>query len=471
MIQKQELQQESDRLHYKKALALLDPEYFLGNILNYQVEPHHQKILEHIVDNSKTLDLAPRGFGKSTIGDIGFCLWRIIQDRNIRILIVSNTQGQGEAFLREIKAHLEGNTKLLELFGNFKSDKWTESELSVSGRTTTAKESTLTALGASGSVITKHFDIIIIDDAVDFENARTELQRKKLSEWYRTALLPTLEPHGELHVIGTRYHPNDLYQELMDNGQYSIQIQRAIQDNQSLWPSKFTLEGLLQKKAELGSIIFDLQFQNDITLAKQGRIFRYEWMQFYDVAPVGLKIYQGCDLAISEKDSADYFVTITIGQDANGNIYILDLYRDRLSFKTQQEVIWLKAQQWQPISVGIEINQYQKALAQELIRKTSLPIKELQTVKDKVARAQRRSALFENKKVFLRKDMTVLVDELCLFPDAAHDDTFDAFDFAITVSERASAVQTISQTGFSYCVGGGLGVSAERDDEFIIWRQ
>lgn len=435
-MSEQGLSQNSNRQLSTKALCLLDPAYFASNILGYQVERHHQRILSQITGSKKTLDLAPRGFGKSTIGDIGYCLWRIAQNRNIRILIVSNTQGQAEAFLREMKYHMEGNTRLLELFGSFRSDKWTESELFVSGRTISAKEGSLTALGASGAVISKHFDIIIADDVADFENSRTELQRKKLSEWYRTALLPTLEPHGELHVLGTRYNPNDIYQELIDSRQYSAQIERAIQpDNTSLWATKFTLEDLLNKKSELGSIIFDMQYQNDITLAKQGRIFRYEWMQFYDIAPAGLKIYQGCDLAISEKETSDYFVLTTIGIDANENTYVLDLFRERLSFKSQQEVIKLKNGQWHPISIGIEANAYQKALAQELIRTSSLPIKELQTVKDKVTRAQRRSALFENRKVFLRKDMTVMIDELCLFPDAAHDDCFDAFDFAVTVSE------------------------------------
>lgn len=451
----QELSQNSGKLLSTKALCLLDPDYFLGNILGYQVEPHHKRILNHIISRKKTIDLAPRGFGKSTIGDIAYCLWRIAHNRNIRILIVSNTETQAISFLREMKAHLEGNPRLLELFGSFKSDKWSEGELFVSGRTTVAKEGTLTALGASGSVITKHFDMIIADDIVDFESARTGLQRRKLSEWYRTALLPTLEPHGELHVIGTRYHPNDLYQELMDCRQYSIQVLRAIRDDQSLWPAKFSIEDLLNKKAELGSIIFDLQFQNDITLAKQGRIFRYEWMQFYETAPSNLKIYQGCDLAISEKETADYFVLMTIGADPNGNIYVLDLYRDRLSFKAQQEVIRLKSQQWHPVSIGIEANQYQKSLSQELIRTTSLPIRELQTVKDKVSRAQRRSALFENKKVFLRKEMTVLVDELCLFPDAAHDDCFDAFDFALTASEAMQMMPKIPQFGtFNFGVSG-----------------
>ena len=87
---------------------------------------------------------------------------------------------------------------------------------------------------------------------------------------------------------------------------------------------------------------------------------------------------------------------MTIGIGPNGNIYILDLYRDRLSFKSQQEIIKIKNSQWHPLLIGIEANQYQRALSQELIRTTNLPIKEFQTIRDKVARAQKRSVLFDS---------------------------------------------------------------------------
>jgi predicted phage terminase large subunit-like protein len=396
------------------------------------MEPHHTNILTNILSNRISLDLAPRGFGKSSIGNIAYCIFRIVQDRNIRILIVSNTQTQSQAFIREIKNQLESNQKLIDLFGTFQDyKKWTETELTVQDRTSVKKESTITALGATGALTGKHADLIICDDITDFESARTEVQRKKLSEWYRTSLLPALE------VLGTRYHPLDIYQEMISSGYYAVQTQRAIkEDGTSLWPEKFSLEDLLQKKAELGSLIFSLQFANDISLAKQGHIFRYEWMQFYDTAPANLKIYQGVDLAISDKETADYFVMITVGfEQGTGLYYVLDLYRERISFKQQQDVLKLKAEQWQPLSIGIESNAYQKALGNELIRTTSLPIKQLTTQKDKVSRAQRRSALFENGKIRIRKDMNILIDELCLFPDAAHDDLFDALDFALSTHD------------------------------------
>lgn len=401
------------------------------------MEDVHQSIISNQLANKRTIDLAPRGFGKSTIGDITYCIWRIIQNRNIRILIVSNTQSQAEAFLREIKHHLEYNMRLIEIYGTFKSKKWTESELIVKGRTTSAKEGTVTALGASGAVISKHFDVIIADDLVDFENARTQLQRNKLNDWYSTALLPCLEPDGHLHILGTRYHPTDLYQKFLDNEQYHTNIQSAIQpDGASLWEVKFNVNTLQSLKHELGSIIFNMQYQNDVELAKQGRIFQYNWFNFYiceDLPPIAaLDIYMGVDLAISKKETADYFVIMILGISKTNDIYVLDILHERLSFLEQITAIKDMSAKWDPIRIGVESNAYQDAMSGVLIDTTSLPIKKLITVKDKVTRAQSRSALFENGKVHVRLAMTDMVDELCLFPDADHDDYFDAFDLAIT---------------------------------------
>ncbi|RLI71600.1 hypothetical protein DRP05_12785 [Archaeoglobales archaeon] len=410
----------------------------LGRYLGYKIAVHHKAILDHITKHKKTLDLAPRGHGKSTVGTIIFSIWKVLVDPNIRILVVSNTDRQAKAFLREIKAHLESE-RIIKLFGDLKGDKWTDEEINISLKQKITKEANITALGASGAVTTKHFDIIIADDLVDFENARTEGQRAKLKDWFYTSLLPTLEPDGELHIYGTRYHPYDLYQSLIDSGEYDIQIMRALQpDGTALWEEMFPASLLNKIKAEMGSLIFNLQYQNDVELAKQGNIFKYEWLQFYstDELPVNLKIYMGVDLAISQKETADYFAVCTIGLDPENNIYVLDIYRGRHSFSQQVEIIKTKAQLWNPIRIGVESNAYQQAMAETLKTKL-LPVVEIKTVKDKVTRAQITSALFESGKVFLKPTMHDFIEELLLFPDAEHDDQFDAFDFAIQVSKSS----------------------------------
>ena len=148
------------------------------------------------------------------------------------------------------------------------------------------------------------------------------------------------------------------------------------------------------------------------------------------------RIYAGVDPAISQKSTADFFVMITIGIDHINNIYILDIIREHLTFDKQIEMINRKHNEWQPDIIGIEKVAYQEALIQHLRKEyPEIKIHEIQTVKDKVSRAYNRSGLFENGKVFVRRDMHLFVDELVLFPDAQHDDQFDAFDFALDVAE------------------------------------
>ena len=88
--------------------------------------------------------------------------------------------------------------------------------------------------------------------------------------------------------------------------------------------------------------------------------------------------------------------------------------------------------------IGIEDVAFQKEFVQR-IRQTYpyMRVKEVKTTKDKVSRAYGRSGLVQNGKVFVKKGMADFVEELCIMPDGAHDDQFDAFDFAIAVSESA----------------------------------
>jgi predicted phage terminase large subunit-like protein len=245
---------------------------------------------------------------------------------------------------------------------------------------------------------------------------------------------------------------------LIKDLKYSALIMPAILDEgtpkeRSLWPefmplrtktiNSIKIKGLLDIKADIGSLIFGLQYQNDTKLQESGTIFKWEWFNFYrgEDLPKRLKIYQGADLAISKKDTADYFVILTLGIDELGNVYIIDIFRTRgLSFRAQVEAVIKKAEEWKPIKIGIENNSYQAALAQEVERLSLLPVIELTTIKDKILRAQIRSGLVEGGRVYVKPDMHSFVSELTLLDASVeHDDMFDAFDFALTVAETKAS--------------------------------
>lgn len=444
------------------------------------LQPLHASIIHNVSDNQASMDLAPRGHGKSTIGDVDFCITKVLRNPDIRIMIGSKTQTQASAFLKEIRTHFEQNVNLIRIFGDWKKSRdnvWNDKEFTVNRRTVIKKEATVSALGASGAVVSKHFDIIIGDDLVGFENARTEAQRKVLKEWFYSSLYPTLEPDGEIHILGTRYSPMDLYEDLIKSKNYKINVQQAItvKDGQeySLWESKFSLEKLRSIREEAGLIIFNMQYQNNTELAK-GKIFKYKYFKHfeeyevdYDLNRVRVKvldsqgvpywipvrIYMGADLAISEDETSnnDYFVLTVIGVDKNKNVYVLDYLKERLTFNAQLNAILDYGKNKFPMveRIGVETVQYQKSLAQEIRRLSLLPVINIQTSKDKVTRAMRRSALFENGKVWFRIGMDDLEECLLLFPEVDHDDLFDGLDFALTVADQGNLVRVLNREDFN----------------------
>ena len=444
------------------------------------LQPLHASIIHNVSDNQASMDLAPRGHGKSTIGDVDFCITKVLRNPDIRIMIGSKTQTQASAFLKEIRTHFEQNVNLIRIFGDWKKSRdnvWNDKEFTVNRRTVIKKEATVSALGASGAVVSKHFDIIIGDDLVGFENARTEAQRKVLKEWFYSSLYPTLEPDGEIHILGTRYSPMDLYEDLIKSKNYKVNVQQAItvKDGQeySLWESKFSLEKLRSIREEAGLIIFNMQYQNNTELAK-GKIFKYKYFKHfeeydidYDLNRVRVKvldsqgvpywipvrIYMGADLAISEDETSnnDYFVLMVIGVDKNKNVYVLDYLKERLTFNAQLNAILDYGKNKFPMveRIGVETVQYQKSLAQEIRRLSLLPVINIQTSKDKVTRAMRRSALFENGKVWFRIGMDDLEECLLLFPEVDHDDLFDGLDFALTVADQGNSVRVLNREDFN----------------------
>lgn len=444
------------------------------------LQPLHASIIHNVSDNQASMDLAPRGHGKSTIGDVDFCITNVLRNPDIRIMIGSKTQTQASAFLKEIRTHFEQNVNLIRIFGDWKKSRdnvWNDKEFTVNRRTVIKKEATVSALGASGAVVSKHFDIIIGDDLVGFENARTEAQRKVLKEWFYSSLYPTLEPDGEIHILGTRYSPMDLYEDLIKSKNYKVNVQQAItvKDGQeySLWESKFSLEKLRSIREEAGLIIFNMQYQNNTELAK-GKIFKYKYFKHfeeydidYDLNRVRVKvldsqgvpywipvrIYMGADLAISEDETSnnDYFVLTVIGVDKNKNVYVLDYLKERLTFNAQLNAMLDYGKNKFPMveRIGVETVQYQKSLAQEIRRLSLLPVVNIQTSKDKVTRAMRRSALFENGKVWFRIGMDDLEECLLLFPEVDHDDLFDGLDFALTVADQGNSVRVLNRDDFN----------------------
>jgi phage terminase large subunit-like protein len=421
-------------------------------ILGYEVKPLHLALLRFQFLHPENLQLVYRGAGKSSMCTVTKTIHLLLKNANIRILIASKTTTNAQGFLKEIKAHFEKNDKLIEVFGPYYdprlTKKWDEREIEVLPRTKYTKEANVTCVGVDGTVVSKHYDVIISDDLIDESNSRTEHMRKKTQTFFYNTLEPTLEapdpevPHrGEHHKQGTRFHYDDLYGHLIKNElKDHHQIIRALNENgQSPWPERHSPEWFLEKLKKSGLIIFGAQYLCD-TEAMKGKIFQYDDCQVIESGeiPEDLKIFMGIDLAIGEKEENDNFVIVIVGVDTNKNYYILDFYEGKIRFSKQTRKIKEYYKKWDPIRALIETNAYQEAQYQRLKdNDKSMRIKPKKQHKDKISRAWKRSGDFDNKNVFFKKTgkSHIAVERCVMFPDGeGSKDFFDAMDLAFKAS-------------------------------------
>jgi len=428
----------------------------LAALLDYDVAPFHVLLLRHKLGvdcgnrvRAFTLTIGPRGFGKSSIRNVVYNIWRILKNPNIRILIGSKASKKAKSFLSEIKGKLQ-NERLVEIFGDQVGPKWEEESIIVRGRTIVAKEPTVSITGWDSQVASGHYDAIVCDDLVDENNAQTEHLRGQMFKFFYKTLLPTLEPDGEFDVLGTRYHHDDLYNHL---SRYDTDFARATlivdcfdKNGESIWPEKFSTEKLREMETNMGSIIFDSQYRGR-TDKMIGKIFNFDMFRWIDKAPspTGMKVWQGIDLAISSSDVSASFAYVTVFHDKeNHKYYVVDVFEGTLSFLEQTEFIIDRFHKFDPIRTGIEANGYQAAKLQELRqskdeRARAVRAHPVYTSKDKTARAWKLTADFERGDIiFVRGVCTALMNRLLEMAPGKKKgtDLFDALDIALTVSKR-----------------------------------
>lgn len=452
--QVEDRQAENDRWVRRQVLENNRIDVLMVEVLGYECQPFHRQMQRHMLTHRDAMTLAFRGGGKSTALTVVGTLFDIVRNPDIRVCIASKTEGHARKVLSEVKQHLEQNETFRRIFGDLVGDdKWNETEIIVSSRKRAAKEPTVYAVGIGGQVTGSHFDVIYGDDLVDEDNSRTKHGRTRTKTWYYTALDPTLEPDGRRHIIGTRYHYDDLYGHLQANelADATLIIRALDALGRSPWPAKFPPDYFEKKRDALGLIIFNSQYQCD-TEAMKGEVFKFDDLDFVDpsAVPAEVRGYAGFDLAIKEKEANDRFAEVGIGVDDAGDVWVLTSFSKHLRFGKQTGKItgtWRSGLDgwFAPgedgssglVEMGIETNAYQDAQYQNL--EDTVPgirLVPVTTLKDKYTRALKLANLFERRKVHIVGRHPQLVEQLVLFPNGDFDDLFDALDIAVTVAFR-----------------------------------
>lgn len=159
-------------------------------------------------ETTRKLICVPRGTFKSSICSVAYPIWLLLNNPNLRILIDSEIYTNSKNFLREIKGHIE-SPGFKEIFGDWQTNTWNESEIIIGPRDKTIKEASITASGIGAEKTSQHYDVIIGDDMNSPKNSQTaELREKIISHYqYNQSILVV---GGTYVIVGTRYSEDDL---------------------------------------------------------------------------------------------------------------------------------------------------------------------------------------------------------------------------------------------------------------------
>lgn len=410
------------------------------------------------VSNLKKLILLPRGSFKSTIATQALTLWLLWHNPNLRIMLDTEVKANAKKYLAGMKDMILNNTMLrlvcVDEQGNYLLEPnidiaggWTDEQIILKHRTKLGlKEPSIFCAGVDNAQTGMHPDVIIMDDIVSERNVGTKDQIEKVKDHYRMSL-SLLEPGGAQIVIGTRYHMNDLYADLLELDTFDKLVRPAILPDGSLYfPSRLTKEFLEEKRKEQGSYIFSSQYMLS-PIDDSNAIFKKAWIQYYDKLPPLVELHILTDLAISEKETADYTVIMPVGISHDKKIYVLDYVRGHFQPKKTIDEIFAMFEKYKDLypvkTVGVESVAFQKAMLyfikDEMRRRgIYMPLKELKADKDKMRRIGALQPLFENGDIYIKQHHRELEQELLEFPLSKHDDAVDCLAYILQVIRAVS---------------------------------
>jgi len=426
---------------------------YFSHYVTYETAEFQKELFALTEDESirNLVAVSFRGSGKSTLMTLSYPIWAILgKQQKKHVVILSQTMPQAKQYLKNIKDELEKNEILRNDLGPFKeeTDEWRSFSLVLpkyNARITAASsEQSIRGLrhGAHRP------DLIILDDVEDLNSVKTKESRNGTYNWVVGDVIPLGDKNTRLIFIGNLLHEDSLLMRLKENIENSkleglFKMYPLLDGDENIaWPGKYPdTDAIEVEKKKIGS---ESAFQREYMLriiSDQDRVVQREYINYYSELPKESPIatITGVDLAISEKDTADYTAIVSakvFGYRDKAKIYILpNPLNERLDFiatKQRIKMIYdLLGRSWNH-KIFIENVGYQESLIQ-LLKHEGFRVEAFEVHgQDKRSRLAIISHLLQEGTVlFPEKGAELLIQQLVGFGIEKHDDLADAF--AITI--------------------------------------
>ncbi len=318
---------------------------------------------------------------------------------------------------------------------------------------------TITGYGA-GKMRPEFGGAIVIDDPHKADEARSDLIREGVIEWFQNTLESRKNgPDTPIILTMQRLHDRDLAGWLLDGGNgehWESLVLPAIQDDgTALWPFKHDIDEL-RRMEQAAPMTFAGQYMQAPSPA-EGNIFKPDKIQIVDAMPAdpAIRWVRGWDLAATREEpgkNPDWTVGFLLGFYPDGRLNIADVVRMRGSPDEVEAAIINTANadgRHVKISLPQDPGQAGKFQAQYLVRKLQgYSVHTSPESGDKVTRAEPFASQIniDNASMVAAPWNNNLKAEMRVFPNGTHDDIVDAGSRAFSVVGARSQGNRISRT-------------------------
>ncbi len=428
---------------------------YLAHYIKYPVAEFQKDIFRITEDMSNRLAciVAFRGSGKSTLITLSYALWAILGVQKKKfVLIICQTQAQAKQHMANLRRELENNPLLKSDLGPFRVESAGEWAMSSIVFQNTGARIMIASIDQSIRGI-RHYehrpDLLILDDIEDLNSTKTLEGRNKIFDWFTREVVPLGDIGTRIVLVGNLLHEDSLMMRLKRKilekelrGVY-LWFPLLNEHGDCLWPGKFDTKEKLDELRH--SVANEIAWQQEYLLnivSDNTRVVFPEWVKYYDDLPKdrGLRdVRIGVDLAISQRDGADYTAMVGIKRYGYGNdmrLYVIpNPFNDRVSFpeavRTMREMDkFFKAGNERPKFI-VESNGFQEIYVQA-VSESGCNVEGVKHTGDKRSRLALTGELIQNGTiVFPRHGAEDLITQLTGFGIENHDDLADAFSMAV----------------------------------------
>lgn len=426
---------------------------YFSEYFEYDFASFHYELFNLANNTQADLKLAItfRGSGKSTILTTIYPLFATFGTPQKKlIVIISQTADLAQSHLKHIKEELERNELLKQDLGPFKEvdNTWNAQAIEL------PQQNAMIIAASIDQKIRgfryKHHrpDLIICDDIEDSQSVKTEEGRKRTQELYSSEIAPLGDLNTQIVMVGNYLHPNGLISRMDEKIKAKkidgirLFIPLLSEDNKPAWPQKFKSNKIIEKLRQrvADEVIWAREFLLKI-IAYDEHFYTYDNIHFYDEIPTAWSSYfqyrvAGIDLAISDKNTADYTAVVTAEVYlVNGKTHVFILpkvFNKRINFVETTQLIKSMKEEDPDLHIFVESNGYQISLAQTL---ESQNIEVIPVETGKYSKRERLSLTVPwhmNGQIHLPKTgAEPFLNQLIGFGNERHEDMVDAFSMLI----------------------------------------